>query len=117
MEYYIKKPDHFENYDDWPFFCRQNEGTVRRNTGYLIFGSAFKSLVKISKHKILSLLSRFGNSGQKRFQKAVIGYRQTLRTTTTQFYLLNSSGQRVIKKITYHNCSVVFLIKLYCADS
>jgi hypothetical protein len=42
----FRKPDHFENYDDWPFFWGQNEGTIAGNTGYLIFGSAFKSLVK-----------------------------------------------------------------------
>jgi endoglucanase len=42
----FRKPDHFENYDDWPFFWGQNEGTIGGNTGYLIFGSAFKSLVK-----------------------------------------------------------------------
>jgi len=42
----FRKPDHFENYDDWPFLWGQNEGTIGGNTGYLIFGSAFKSLVK-----------------------------------------------------------------------
>lgn len=42
----FRKPDHFENYDDWPFFWGQNEGTIAGNTGYLIFGSAFKNLVK-----------------------------------------------------------------------
>lgn len=42
----FRKPDHFENYDDWPFFWGQNEGTIGGNSGYLIFGSAFKSLVK-----------------------------------------------------------------------
>lgn len=42
----FRKPDHFENYDDWPFFWGQNEGTIGGNTGYLIFGSAFKNLVK-----------------------------------------------------------------------
>jgi hypothetical protein len=42
----FRKPDHFENYDDWPFFWGQNEGTIAGNTSYLIFGSAFKSLVK-----------------------------------------------------------------------
>lgn len=39
-------PDHFENYDDWPFLWGQNEGTIGGNTSYLIFGSAFKDLVK-----------------------------------------------------------------------
>ena len=38
----FRKPDHFENYDDWPFFWGQNEGTISGNTSYLIFGSAFK---------------------------------------------------------------------------
>jgi hypothetical protein len=42
----FRKPDHFENYDDWPFLWGQNEGTIGGNTGYLIFASAFKSLVK-----------------------------------------------------------------------
>lgn len=39
-------PDHFENYDDWPFLWGQNEGTIAGNTSYLIFGSAFKEIVK-----------------------------------------------------------------------
>ncbi|HEY0654326.1 MAG TPA: cellulase N-terminal Ig-like domain-containing protein [Chryseosolibacter sp.] len=42
----FRKPDHFENYDDWPFLWGQNEGTIAGNTSYLIFGSAFKALVK-----------------------------------------------------------------------
>lgn len=42
----FRKPDHFENYDDWPFLWGQNEGTIAGNTSYLIFGSAFKNLVK-----------------------------------------------------------------------
>ena len=42
----FRKPDHFENYDDWPFLWGENEGTIAGNTGYLIFGSAFKDLVK-----------------------------------------------------------------------
>ena len=41
----FRKPDHFENYDDWPFLWGQNEGTIGGNTNYLIFGSAFKNLV------------------------------------------------------------------------
>ncbi len=41
----FRKPDHFENYDDWPFLWGQNEGTIGGNTSYLIFGSAFKNLV------------------------------------------------------------------------
>lgn len=42
----FRKPDHFENYDDWPFLWGENEGTIGGNSGYLIFGSAFKSAVK-----------------------------------------------------------------------
>ncbi|MCQ2203319.1 MAG: glycoside hydrolase family 9 protein [Bacteroidales bacterium] len=42
----FRKPDHFENYDDWPFLWGQNEGTIAGNTTYLIFGSAFKMTVK-----------------------------------------------------------------------
>ena len=42
----FRKPDHFENYDDWPFLWGENEGTIAGNTSYLIFGSAFKSLVE-----------------------------------------------------------------------
>ena len=42
----FRKPDHFENYDDWPFIWGQNEGTIGGNTSYLIFGSAFKKLVR-----------------------------------------------------------------------
>lgn len=42
----FRKPDHFENYDDWPFLWGQNEGTIGGNTSYLIFGSAFKDLVR-----------------------------------------------------------------------
>ena len=41
----FRRPDHFENYDDWPFFWGQNEGTIAGNISYLIFGSAFKNLV------------------------------------------------------------------------
>jgi endoglucanase len=41
----FRKPDHFENYDDWPFIWGENEGTIGGNTSYLIFGSAFKDLV------------------------------------------------------------------------
>lgn len=40
----FRQPDHFENYDDWPFLWGQNEGTIGGNTSYLIFGSAFKNL-------------------------------------------------------------------------
>lgn len=42
----FRKPDHFENYDDWPFIWGENEGTIGGNTSYLFFGSAFKELVK-----------------------------------------------------------------------
>ena len=42
----FRHPDHFENYDDWPFLWGQNEGTIGGNTSYLIFGSVFKDLVK-----------------------------------------------------------------------
>jgi endoglucanase len=42
----FRKPDHFENYDDWPFLWGQNEGTIGGNTSYLIFGSAFKNVLK-----------------------------------------------------------------------
>jgi hypothetical protein len=42
----FRQPDHFENYDDWPFLWGQNEGTIAGNTGYLIFGSAFKNMVR-----------------------------------------------------------------------
>lgn len=42
----FRQPDHFENYDDWPFLWGQNEGTIAGNTSYLIFGSVFKNLVK-----------------------------------------------------------------------
>ncbi|MDT0687586.1 cellulase N-terminal Ig-like domain-containing protein [Autumnicola psychrophila] len=45
----FRKPDHFENYDDWPFLWGQNEGTIGGNTSYLIFGSAFKNLIKETK--------------------------------------------------------------------
>ena len=42
----FRQPDHFENYDDWPFFWGQNEGTIGGNTSYLIFGSVFKDIMK-----------------------------------------------------------------------
>lgn len=41
----FRQPDHFENYDDWPFLWGQNEGTIGGNTSYLIFGSAFKDMI------------------------------------------------------------------------
>ena len=40
----FRKPDHFENYDDWPFLWGQNEGTIAGNTSYYIFGEAFKQM-------------------------------------------------------------------------
>ena len=40
----FRQPDHFENYDDWPFLWGQNEGTIAGNTSYLIFGETFRSL-------------------------------------------------------------------------
>lgn len=42
----FRQPDHFENYDDWPFLWGQNEGTIGGNTSYLFFGNAFKNLIK-----------------------------------------------------------------------
>ncbi|MCQ2974653.1 MAG: glycoside hydrolase family 9 protein [Bacteroidales bacterium] len=42
----FRHPDHFENYDDWPFLWGQNEGTIAGNTNYLIFGLAFKNIIK-----------------------------------------------------------------------
>jgi len=42
----FRQPDHFENYDDWPFLWGQNEGTIGGNTSYLIFGTIFKDLLK-----------------------------------------------------------------------
>ena len=40
----FRQPDHFENYDDWPFLWGQNEGTIAGNTGYLIFGEPFRNV-------------------------------------------------------------------------
>nr|MCR4957900.1 glycoside hydrolase family 9 protein [Prevotella sp.] len=42
----FRHPDHFENYDDWPFLWGQNEGTIAGNTSYLIYGAALQNLVK-----------------------------------------------------------------------
>ena len=39
----FRHPDHFENYDDWPFLWGQNEGTIAGNVSFLTFGSAFKN--------------------------------------------------------------------------
>ena len=44
----FRKPDHFENFDDWPFLWGQNEGTIAGNTQYVIFGSSFKNIVTLS---------------------------------------------------------------------
>ena len=44
----FRKPDHFENFDDWPFLWGQNEGTIAGNTQYIILGSAFKHIVERS---------------------------------------------------------------------
>lgn len=41
----FRQPDHFENFDDWPFLWGQNEGTIAGNTGYLLFGLAFQGVV------------------------------------------------------------------------
>ena len=41
----FRKPDHFENFDDWPFLWGQNEGTIAGNTQYIIFGSSLKGIV------------------------------------------------------------------------
>ena len=40
----FRQPDHFENYDDWPFLWGQNEGTIAGNVGYLIFGETFRGV-------------------------------------------------------------------------
>ncbi|MCR5352493.1 MAG: glycoside hydrolase family 9 protein [Bacteroidales bacterium] len=42
----FRHPDHFENYDDWPFLWGQNEGTIAGNTSYLIYGAALQHLIK-----------------------------------------------------------------------
>ena len=42
----FRKPDHFENYDDWPFLWGQNEGTIAGNTQYIIFGSSLKAVIE-----------------------------------------------------------------------
>ena len=41
----FRKPDHFENFDDWPFLWGQNEGTIAGNTQYIIFGSSLKKIL------------------------------------------------------------------------
>ena len=40
----FRQPDHFENFDDWPFLWGQNEGTIAGNVGYLIFGETFRGV-------------------------------------------------------------------------
>jgi len=45
----FRLPDHFENFDDWPFFWGQNEGTIAGNSAYLLFGTAVKEIVKDKK--------------------------------------------------------------------
>ncbi len=42
----FRHPDHFENYDDWPFLWGQNEGTIGGNCAYLNFGMALKDMIK-----------------------------------------------------------------------
>ena len=42
----FRRPDHFENFDDWPFLWGQNEGTIAGNCSYLIFGEALKKMAK-----------------------------------------------------------------------
>ena len=41
----FRQPDHFENFDDWPFLWGQNEGTIAGNVGYLIFATTFQHLL------------------------------------------------------------------------
>jgi hypothetical protein len=41
----FRQPDHFENFDDWPFLWGQNEGTIAGNTQYIIFGSSLKGVM------------------------------------------------------------------------
>lgn len=41
----FRQPDHFENYDDWPFLWGQNEGTIAGNVGYLIFATTFREML------------------------------------------------------------------------
>ena len=45
----FRQPDHFENFDDWPFLWGQNEGTIAGNTQYIIFGSMLKNIVNRNK--------------------------------------------------------------------
>ena len=40
------KPDHFENYDDWPFLWAQNEGTKLGAVSYIFLGKAAQDLLK-----------------------------------------------------------------------
>ncbi len=41
----FRQPDHFENFDDWPFLWGQNEGTIAGNTQYIIFSSALRGII------------------------------------------------------------------------
>lgn len=41
----FRHPDHFENYDDWPFLWGQNEGTIAGNTSFFIFGATLKEVI------------------------------------------------------------------------
>ena len=45
----FRKPDHFENFDDWPFLWGQNEGTIGGNTQYIIFASSLKNIAASGK--------------------------------------------------------------------
>ena len=40
------QPDHFENYDEWPFFWGQNEGTILGNVSYLNFTYALNEYIQ-----------------------------------------------------------------------
>jgi len=42
----FRNPDHFENFDDWPFLWGQNEGTIAGNCGYLNFAYAVIELTR-----------------------------------------------------------------------
>ena len=45
----FRKPDHFENFDDWPFLWGQNEGNIGGNTQYIIFASSLKNIAASGK--------------------------------------------------------------------
>ena len=42
----FSKPDHFENYDDWPFLWAQNEGTKMGSVSFIFLGKAAQDLLK-----------------------------------------------------------------------